>query len=204
MAREKFRNARIDTAQVGERRVREAGARPRRGNDGQAVGALLPGGVLGGGLVAGDADRTLHAGTVEDGALDRERDVARRTPQLPAAADIEEGFVDRIDFDFRGKTGEGAHDVGGNPRVTQRAAVGANQLRAEPAPFVDVHSGANPVRARLVGAGNDAGAAFAVGERERTAAPLRAVHLLDRREESVHVGEQDDARPALREIVAHE
>jgi hypothetical protein len=77
-----------------------------------------------------------------------------------------------------------------------------DQLRAQPARLFQTHAGFDTIGARLVGAGDDAGALPTVSNRHGTAAPFGTVALFDGGEEGVHVHQHNGPRPDHRAVVA--
>ncbi len=169
-------------------------------NDGQAIRLVQLGGKLGGGLVAADADRAEYAGGLEYLAPGQLSDPCRRSQQALAAGDIQECLVNGKHLDIRGDVLQGRHDGGGCGGVAFRVGRALDQVRAQAACLLQPHAGMDAVAARLVGAGDDAGALQAIGDRQRAPAPLGPVTLLDRGEKGVHIHQHNGTGPGNRVI----
>src|SRR3989442_6491418 len=161
----------------------------------EPVGLVQLGGHLGDELVRGQPRRCRQAGLGPDPSLDQADRVERAAEERLGPAEINEGLVDRYGFYQRRKVDEDAHDLNRNALVFPHVHRQEGGVRAEPRRAADRHRRADAEPARLIGSrGDDAAAGRAGAHDDREAAQLRAIALLDRRIERVHVHVRDRPR----------
>src|SRR5262245_55322427 len=173
------------------------------GDDHEPVGLLQLGGHLGDELVGREPSRRRQARLVQNAALDVANRVGRAAEQGLGAREIDERLVDRHRLDQRRELDEDAHDLHRDPLVLLHVDRQERGVWAEPRGARDGHRRADAVRPGFVGSGgHHAAPARARAHDDGPATQLRAIALLDRRVERVHVDVRDRPRarghPTLR------
>ena len=89
------------------------------------------------------------------------------------------------------------HDASGDLCIALGTGGHPDETGAQCPGLLQPHGGMDAERPGLVGAGDDAGACFAVGDADGFAAVFGVVQLFDGGEECVHIHEGDEARPVV-------
>ena len=191
-------DALVDAAEFHHRDVLQPVAGLPGGNDGQAVRLLLLAGELGRGLVPAQPHRAGQAGHVPDQRLDHlPHRFGGLVPVGLAARDVEKCLVHREYLHVRRDIQQRVHDAGGDRRIALGTGGHPDEFGAQCPGLFQPHGGMDAERPGLVGAGDDAGAGFAVGDADGFAAVFGVVQLFDGGKECVHVHEGDEARPVV-------
>ena len=188
---------RTDPVEPPDRQVLdERRAHPRR-DDEQAVGLALVGRHLGEELVVGDARGGGQPGSRADPRPDLFGDLGRRGHGLQVLGDIEIGLVERERFDERSVLGEDRADLMRDRPIDVEPRFHEDQLRALPPGGHRRHGGPDAETAGLVARGRHDPALARAADRDRLAAKLRIVPLLDGCVERIHV-DVDNLAPSRR------
>lgn len=155
---EEGRDARADAADVTDRDVLKAVRQVFWFDDDEAIRFLLFGGELGEQFVRSDAD---GAGEIEgrfDVVFDHASDMLGGAEEVERAGDIEEGLVNRSDFNERGETFEHGHNGAGGVDVFIGIAADEMEGGAAFAGFMEECAGFNAGAFGGIGGGEDDGA----------------------------------------------
>lgn len=148
-------DARADAADVTDGDVFEAVGEVVWFDDDEAVWFLLFGGELGEEFVRSDAD---GAGKIEGGfdfVFDHAGDMFGGAEEVEGAGDIEEGFVNRSDFNERGETFEDGHNGAGSVDVFIGIAADEVEVRATLTCFMEERAGFDAGTFCGIGGGED-------------------------------------------------
>ena len=147
-------------------------------------------------LVVETPHRDGESGRLEHRAPDRFAHRPRLAGERLASRHVDERLVDAQGFDEGREGAEGAHHDTRDGAVPLETGREHDRVRAAAARRRHRHRAPHSVRPRLVARGGDHAARSGAADEQRLAAKLRVVELFDGREERVHVGVEDDARPA--------
>ena len=166
-----------------------------RRDHGEPVGLLPARGDLRQELVGRDAGRRRQAGGGADLRLEAPRDGHAERLAPGVLGDVEIGLVERQRLDQRRDRAEEAEHRVGHRLVLGEVGPDDDQVRAQPHGPRHRNRRPDAELARLVAGGGDHAAAFGpAAHGDGPAAQLRAIALLDRRVERVHVEVQDAPR----------